>query len=103
MQLFPQSILGTHHTEEGEGRWTVAIPDPVRDYNKYMGGVGLSDALIQYYSVRGKAVKWYKTFSYHFVAIAIVNTFILQKQVTVGRGDTPMTQEIQGNLDEGAC
>lgn len=47
------------------GEWktkAITMPDCIGDYNKHMGGVNLSDALIGFYSVHTKTTKWYKTF-----------------------------------------
>ncbi|XP_061079005.1 piggyBac transposable element-derived protein 4-like [Conger conger] len=79
-----------------DGQWqrgVVHVPDACKDYNMHMGGVDLSDALINYYSVHGKTMRWYKTFFYHFIDIAVVNSYILHKAVASTRNQTPLSHK----------
>lgn len=89
------SVCSTIHTAfKGEtvdrrvksklGVWTTEsfpCPSPVIEYNKFMGGVDLSDQLIQYYTTQHKTLKWYRKLFYHFLDIAATNSYILYKHL----------------------
>jgi len=68
-----------------DGHWAVKdipCPAPITAYNKNMGGVDLSDQLIQYYSTHRKTARWYRTLFMHFVDIATTNSYILHCDVS---------------------
>ncbi|KAM6950392.1 piggyBac transposable element-derived protein 4-like [Lycodopsis pacificus] len=71
---------------------SIPVPDCIVDYNHSMGGMDLCDALIEFYTVRHKTMTWYMTFFYHFVDIAVVNSYLLHKELFKLRQDPTQTE-----------
>ncbi|XP_010901142.2 piggyBac transposable element-derived protein 4-like isoform X2 [Esox lucius] len=77
-----------------DGTWkkiSVPIPTPIVEYNKHMGGVDLSDHLIQCTTSHHKATRLYKTMFLHFLDIAACNSYILHKELCTEQKTNPLT------------
>ncbi|XP_046692058.1 piggyBac transposable element-derived protein 3-like isoform X1 [Silurus meridionalis] len=67
-----------------QGKWetkTFPCTALVTAYNQHMGGVDLSDQLLQYYTAQHKTMKWYRKIFLHFLDIAATNSFIVHKEL----------------------
>lgn len=70
----------------------VPLPAVVKNYNTFMGGVDKSDQLISYHRVIRQTKRYWKTLFYHFVEIAVTNSFVLQKLVLLKHGQKTCTE-----------
>ncbi|KAM3940653.1 LOW QUALITY PROTEIN: piggyBac transposable element-derived protein 4-like [Leptodactylus fuscus] len=66
----------THVPERGTSTETPK-PDCILDYNRYMGGVDLSDQVLKPYSAMRKSRVWYKKLAVHIVQMAMYNAYVL--------------------------
>ncbi|XP_049901382.1 piggyBac transposable element-derived protein 4-like [Epinephelus moara] len=98
------STLHTAHSKDtmprrvkgADGQWTskdIPVPPVVKEYNQFMGGADPSDALTGNSKVLHKTQTWYKTFFYQFMDIAVVNAFLLHKDIAKSKGEKLITQK----------
>jgi hypothetical protein len=84
-------VVGTNHYSveptDVVRRWdktrkqyvNIHIPAVIKAYNRGMGGVDRCDQLLSFYRMKTKAKKWYKRVLYHFMDLALINSFILYR------------------------
>lgn len=58
----------------------VPCPTTVTTYNKFMGGVDLLDGLVSYYRIDIRSRKYYMKLVYHFIDMAVVNSWLLYRR-----------------------
>ena len=68
----------------------IVKPTSVLDYNKNMGGVDLFDQICKYYTFSRKTLKWWVKLFFHFINLAITNSYILYKKNH--NGPKPLSQ-----------
>eukprot|EP00066_Takifugu_rubripes_P019441 XP_011608707.1 PREDICTED: piggyBac transposable element-derived protein 3-like [Takifugu rubripes] len=59
---------------------SVECPSIISLYNKFMGGVDALDALIAYHRIHIRSKKYYHRLFFHFVDMAIVNSWLLYRR-----------------------
>ncbi|XP_025202634.1 piggyBac transposable element-derived protein 3-like [Melanaphis sacchari] len=61
-------------------RIEVPIPQIIKNYNDYMGGVDLCDRMISFYRMKTRTNKWTIRAIFHLIDLAVVNSWIMYKQ-----------------------
>eukprot|EP01022_Parablepharisma_sp_SALTPOND_P022514 TRINITY_DN4585_c0_g1_i1.p1 TRINITY_DN4585_c0_g1~~TRINITY_DN4585_c0_g1_i1.p1 ORF type:complete len:504 (+),score=-0.98 TRINITY_DN4585_c0_g1_i1:197-1513(+) len=56
---------------------TVERPKVIGTYNKYKGGVDISDQIISYYELDQRTYTWWKRILFHLLDVAIANSYIV--------------------------
>lgn len=64
------------------GREEVTKPDVIIDYNMNKTGVDRVDQLSSYYPFCRKTLKWWKKLFFHMFLIAVVNGWVVYREVT---------------------
>ena len=59
----------------------IPIPSIIYSYNRFMNGVDRSDQMIKYYNILRQTKKYWKTLFFHFIDIALVNAYIVYKEL----------------------
>ncbi|KFM77001.1 PiggyBac transposable element-derived protein 4, partial [Stegodyphus mimosarum] len=75
----PTEIVFVERTEKDGKKIKVPCPKVVSDYNKNMGFVDHFDHLKSLYEIDRKSKKWWHRIFFHFLDVAIVNSFIMYK------------------------
>lgn len=71
----------------------IPIPEAVLEYNKYMGRVDLSATLLKHFTRTKTTMKWYRKLFLLFVDIAVVNSYIMHKELLKGKQQKALTQK----------
>lgn len=75
------SLGGTVDRKKRNGEIeNISCPQVIKDYNKSMGFVDKADMIKSTYEINRKSKKWWHRIMWHFVDVAIVNSFIIYKK-----------------------
>ncbi|CAI6347899.1 unnamed protein product [Macrosiphum euphorbiae] len=62
-------------------------PEPIANYNKFMGGIDRQDQMVQmnsYYPFLRKTIRWYEKIGMHVIQMLLLNSYNLYSQSQVG-------------------
>ncbi|XP_063302359.1 piggyBac transposable element-derived protein 4-like [Pelobates fuscus] len=97
-EVFMLTSMHTEHTRRVavRGRQEIRrVPVCIRQYNKHMGGVDLSDQLLQPYLILRKTRAWYKKLGIYLMQMATHNAFILYKKANADLKSTFLDFQFQ--------
>ena len=60
---------------------TLPRPASVEIYNRYMGGVDKADMFLSLYRTKMRTRKWYHRIAFHLISLAVVNAFVVYRQL----------------------
>ena len=69
----------------------ISCPFIIKEYNRHMGGVDLLDAVMARHKIILKSKKWYMRLFYHFIDMALANSWILHKRIAKEKDLTQIT------------
>ena len=64
----------------------VPLPSAIKQYNTFMGGVDISDQLINYHQILRQTKKCWKTLFYHILETPVTNAAVLNKWLCMQAG-----------------
>lgn len=88
-----ETVLRRQKTDGHIQRVPVPRPTAVGEYNKCMGGVDTSDQMLGTNSVHRKTRRWPMTVFQHLLDIAVTNSYIVHKELLMGKQQKPMTRQ----------
>ncbi|XP_016655726.1 piggyBac transposable element-derived protein 3-like [Acyrthosiphon pisum] len=74
-------ITSVDRTMKDGSRLSISCPNPIKDYNKYMGGVDHADRLRALYNVDRKSKKWWLRIFWGLLDITFVNAYVIYCQM----------------------
>lgn len=69
----------------------VNIPISIKDYNNNMAGVDLFDQKASYYGIQLSSRRWYMKIFFHFLEIAVINSYIIYTKICQDKDKKPMS------------
>lgn len=74
--FYTTTIAMTNKADRITGQ-PIMKPTCIIDYIKNMGGVDLSDQIVQYYDILRRCVKWWKKVFFHLFNLVLFDSYIL--------------------------
>ena len=57
----------------------LSLPSAIKAYNRFMGGVDISDHLISFHRILRRTKKYWKTLFFHLLEVSVTNAAVFKK------------------------